>query len=270
MDPNDKDIVFPTDADLKAPVPDSPLKLYKKQSLSGRHTVRNDKMHRFMPPQEYLRKERRPGVKGRQRAREVIKFDPLDPYSGSDSEDDLMKPVLPLVRSPTRSDSMATLTEEQQTKGSRGAERKPKGDPLSEGEEDVTTGRLDSRDAEKWTPDFIRRHSLKHQPSFAAISQAGTASSDTLTTPTFSPVPATPSLLKAIERVNAAQQEAFVQNPGAIEGLPLSVPPSTIDREQPQHRGPDWDGFWSDVKDKAGHGFQHRRDGVGPGMAKRR
>lgn len=270
MDPIDRDIVFPADADLKMPIPDSPLKLYKKQSLSGPHTVRNDKTRRFTPPQEYLRKERRPGVKGRQRTRELIKFDPLDPYSASDSEDEgLKKPVQPFVRSPTRSDSMATLTEEQPTKGLKGSGKTKKGVPLSEDEEDVTTGRMNGRDGEKWTPDFIRRHSLKHQSSSAAISQAGTASSNTLTAPVFSPVPATPSLIKAIERVNAAQQEVFTPTPGAIEGLPLSRTPSTSGGEQPHLRGHNWNAFWSDVKDKAGHGFQHRRDGGGAGMAKR-
>ncbi|KAI1793230.1 hypothetical protein LXA43DRAFT_1001489 [Ganoderma leucocontextum] len=269
MDPIDKDIVFPTDADLKTPIPDSPLKLYKKQSLSGPHTVRNGKTRRFTPPQEYLRKERRAGVKGRQRTRELIKFDPLDPYSESDSEDeDLKKAVPPFMRSPTRSGSMGTLTEEQPLKGSKGPRNKPKGDPLSEDEQDVTTGRMDGRDGEKWTPGFIRRPSLKHQSSSAAISQAGTASSNTLTAPVFSPVPATPSLIKAIERVNAAQQEAFAPNWSAIEGLPLSTPPPTADAEQPQHRGHNWNAFWSDVKDKAGHGFQHRRDGAGAGIVR--
>ncbi|PIL22324.1 hypothetical protein GSI_15012 [Ganoderma sinense ZZ0214-1] len=267
MDPIDKDIVFPTDADLKTPIPDSPLKLYKKQSLS--HAVRNDKTRRFTPPQEYLRKERRPGVKGRQRTREMIKFDPLDPYSASDSEDeDLKKPVLPFVRSPTRSDSMATLTEEHPTETSKGVEKTRKGDQLSEDEEDVTTARMNGRD-EKWTPDFIRRHSLKHQSSSAAISQTGTASSNTLTVPVFSPVPATPSLIKAIERVNAAQQEAFGQTSSAIDGLPLSRPPSVSGEDQPQLPRHNWNAFWSDVKDKAGHGFHHRRDGAGGGMAKR-
>ncbi|TBU27061.1 hypothetical protein BD311DRAFT_724967 [Dichomitus squalens] len=270
LDPIDKDIVFPTDADLKKPIPDSPLKLYKKQSLSAPHTLRDDKPRPFTPPQEYLRKERRPGVKGRQRTREVVKFDPLDPYSASDSEDeDLKKAVPPFVRSPTRSDSMATLTEEQPTKGSKGVAKRAKEDPLSEDEQDVTAVRTDRHGRDKWTPDFIRRHSLKHQSSSIALSQAGTASSQTLTAPVFSPVPATPSLIKAIERVNAAQQEAFVQNPRETDGLPLSTPSVTSQSEQGPHRGHDWNTFWSDVKNKAGHGFQHRRDGAGAGEAKR-
>lgn len=270
MDPLDKDIVFPTDADLKKPIPDSPLKLYKKQSLSTPRALRDEKPRRFTPPQEYLRKERRPGVKGRQRTREVIKFDPLDPYSGSDSEDEnLKKAVPPFVRSPTRSDSMATLTEEQPTKGSKGAIKKTNEDPLSDDERDVTAARTDGQDGDKWTPDFIRRHSLKHQSSSAMLSQAGTASSHTLTAPVFSPVPATPSLIKAIERVNTAQQEAFAQNLRTTDGLPPSTPSATNPGEQPPHRGHDWNAFWGDVKNKAGHGFQHRRDGAGVGDSRR-
>ncbi|KAI0714087.1 hypothetical protein C8T65DRAFT_645461 [Cerioporus squamosus] len=250
LDPVGKDVIFPTDAELKLPVPDSPLKLYKKRSLAGPHASPHDQPRRFTPPQDYLRKDRRPGVKGRQRTRELIKFEPLDPYAESDSDEDedLKKGVPAFVRSPTRSDSMATLADEQPA-------RKAKNDPLSEDEQDVTANRMH----------FLRRHSLAHKASTAAISQAGTGSSTTLTPTAFTPVPATPSLIKAVERVNAAQREAFS---GSTDGLPLSVSvstsvPATPGAAPPEPRPHNWNAFWDDVKTKAGHGFHpHRRDGA--------
>ncbi|RPD54670.1 hypothetical protein L226DRAFT_90545 [Lentinus tigrinus ALCF2SS1-7] len=251
LDPVDKDIVFPTDAELKLPVPDSPLKLYKKRSLAGPHATHHDKPRRFTPPQEYLRKDRRPGVKGRQRTRELIKFEPLDPYTQSDSDDDedFKKGVPPFVRSPTRSDSMATLADDQPA-------RKTKDDPLSDTEQDVTANRTH----------FLQRHSLAHRASSAAISQAGTGSSTTLTPVAFTPVPATPSLIKAVERVNAAQREVFSRS---TDGLPLSSSiPSTPVAQPVEPRPHNWNAFWDDVKTKAGHGFHpHRRDGAVDGAS---
>ena len=258
MDPVGKDVVFPTDADLKLPIPDSPLKLYKKRSLATAPSSPRDAIRRFTPPQDYLRKERRPEIKGRQRTREAIKFDPLDPYAESDSDDEVLKrSVPPFVRSPTRSNSMTTLAEEPPAKGPR--EGVPKEVvPSSEDEEDVTTSRARRERGEKWTPDFIRRHSLVHKGSSATISQAGTGSSNTLTPIAFSPVPATPSLIKAVARVNAAQQDAHSQNVRTMEGLPqLSFTSTTPPINH--HHGHGWDTFWHDVKTKAGHGF-HRVD----------
>ena len=266
MDPLDKDVVFPTDADLKLPIPDSPLKLYKKRSLAGPRSMHNEQPRRFTPPQECLRKDRKAAAKGRQRTREVIKFDPLDPYSASDSDDDddLKKGVPPFVRSPTRTDSMATLADEQPAKIDS---KRAKDDPLSEDEQDVTSSR--TRGA-KWQPEFLQRHQLAHKASAAAISTAGTGSSNTLTPAVFTPVPATPSLIKAVERVSAAQQEAF-SAARPTEGLPSSSSsPSTPAAVVPEPRGHNWDAFWHDVKTKAGHGFhpqptQDRRSGAGSG-----
>ncbi|KAI0325043.1 hypothetical protein GY45DRAFT_1330853 [Cubamyces sp. BRFM 1775] len=283
-DPIDKDIVFPADADLKRPIPDSPLKLYKKKSLAGPHLS----VRRFTPPQELLRKDRRPVLGGRTRTREVIKFDPLDPYtlSDSDEEDDFKKAVPAFVRSPTRTDSMATLTNDSPVATKHTTETRPSGrrvqmDALSDDEEDVTAiatrERNTSPSGEKWSPDFIRRHSqrqLNHKPSSAGFSQAasssyGTSSSNTLT-PAVLPVPATPSLIKAVERVNAAQQEAFAnQAARSMEGLPMTSALGSAEEPrgpQPHPRGHNWDAFWHDVKTKAaGHGFQHRREGGGQG-----
>ncbi|KAI0350347.1 hypothetical protein OH77DRAFT_1489218 [Trametes cingulata] len=278
-----KDIVFPTDADLKLPVPDSPLKLYKKNSLAGSHSPKRS-VRRFTPPQELLRKERRPVLGGRGRTREVIKFDPLDPYtlSDSDEEDDLKKAAPAFVRAPTRTDSMATLTDDKPSpakgvldKPTRG--RKMTMESLSDDEEDVTScatrEKTTSPKGDKWSPEFIRRHSqrqLNRKQSSAGFSQAasssnGTGSSNTLTPAAFTPVPATPSLIKAVERVNAAQQEAFANHPArSTEGLPMPSPVSDAQemQRQPQGhpQGHNWDAFWRDVKTKAGHGFHHRRD----------
>ncbi|OSD02412.1 hypothetical protein PYCCODRAFT_1410891 [Trametes coccinea BRFM310] len=276
--PTDTDIVFPADADLKRPIPDSPLKLYKKTSLAGPHGPPAG-ARRFTPPQEVLRKDRKP-VLGRGRTREVIKFDPLDPYamSDSDSDDDhdeeLKKGAARVfVRSPTRTDSMATLTDDKPSPAKSPLEKHAQGrhakrDPLSDAdEEDVTAlaarlGQGSPSPGEKWSPDFIRRHSqrhLHHAPSSAgASSSAGTGSSNTLTPALFAPVPATPSLIKAVERVSAAQQEAFSRQ---TEGLPMPSPPVGTGTQPGHVRAPNWDAFWHDVKAKAkaGHGFHHPR-----------
>ncbi|KAI9064645.1 hypothetical protein FKP32DRAFT_1591267 [Trametes sanguinea] len=273
-DPIDKDIIFPADADLKRPIPDSPLKLYKKKSLAGSHSPPQTS-RRFTPPQELLRKDRKP-VLGRGRTREVIKFDPLDPYALSDSDsddDELKKAPHALVRSPTRTDSMATLTDDKPPLEKQAKGRHVKMDPLSDDEEDVTTVAARQRSTspgEQWSPDFIRRHSqrqLHHQPS-----SAGTGSSNTLTPAVFTPVPATPSLIKAVERVNAAQQEAFTRQAArSTDGLPLPMSSAHTEGQAVPSphvghvRGPNWDAFWHDVKTKAGHGFHQRRDGGGGG-----
>ncbi|KAH9849519.1 hypothetical protein C2E23DRAFT_839591 [Lenzites betulinus] len=243
-DPIDKDIIFPADL--------------------------------FTPHPELLRKDRKP-VLSRGRTREIIKFDPHDPYtlSDSDDEDDLMKIAPTFLRAPTRTDSMATLTNEKPSPAKGAPDgRRAKVDPLSDGEEDVTSGasreRTTSPTGDNWSPGFIRRHSqrpLAHRQSTAAFSQAasssnGSGSSATLAPAAFTPVPATPSLIKAVERVNAAQQEAFAnQAARSTDGLPIP----SAGAEQAPYQGPPhgrhWDAFWRDVKTKAGHGFHHRRDG---------
>ena len=166
------------------------------------------------------------------------------------------------MRAPTRTDSMATLAEEQPAKIDP---KLTKVDPLSDDEQDVTASRTRApRDGTKWQPDFLQRHTLVHKASSAVISQAGTGSSNTLTPVAFTPVPATPLLIKAVERVSAAQQEAF-SNMRPSDGLPSSSSSSIPAAAVPEPRGHNWDAFWHDVKSKAGHGFQQHpsRDGAG-------
>lgn len=215
----------------------------------------------------------------RGRTRELIKFDPLDPYALSDSDDDedLKKAVPAFVRSPTRTDSMATLTNEgpSPVKGTSG--RRVRIDTLSDDEEDVTSGvareQTAASNGENWSPDFIRRHSqrqLGHKQSVAGFSQAASShgSSATLAPATFVPLPATPSLIKAVERVNAAQHQAFAsQAARSTDGLPMPSPLAGAGPTPPQGhaQGRHWDSFWHEVKTKAGHGFHHRQD-IGGGI----
>lgn len=220
----------------------------------------NEQPCRFTPPQEYLRKDRRPGFKGRQRTCKVIKFHLLDPYaavSDSDDEEDLKKGVPAFVCLPTCTDSMATLADKQPAKLDS---KKGKDDPVSEDEQDVTTSRTP---AAKWHPEFFQRH---HKASSAAVSQAGTSLSTTLTPVTFMSVPATLSLIKAVEGVSAAQQEAFSMAP-TMEGLlPSSLSHTNPAAAVPKPHGHNWDMFCHDVKSKAGHEFQPqlpRRNGTG-------
>lgn len=138
----------------------------------------------------------------------------------------------------------------------------------SDFEDDVTTGatRLppSGLDGAGWQPGFLRRASLKAEseahrsPSVAPSSQHSAPSSQRTAVeqsassslpaspvipPAFTPVPATPSLIRAIERVQAAYNPATT-SPTAD---PLSDEP----------KGPKWNYFWQEVKAKAGHEHSH-------------
>jgi hypothetical protein len=105
---------------------------------------------------------------------------------------------------------------------------------------------------EDWSPGFLRKH--RHA--------SATTSSRTAVSVPMSPmlpppgaVPVTPSLMKALDRVAAAQQAAFVSEappsnstePRSTDGLPTDM------RGGEEYTGPQWDVFWKDVRYKARH-----------------
>jgi hypothetical protein len=131
----------------------------------------------------------------------------------------------------------------------------------SDHEEDVTAHvdrikRRVSRDAPGWSPDFLAKHrngtSAGSNRSIPALATLGAA-----------PVPATPSLIKAMERVAVAQREAFGpqgERTQTTAGLPDSsstaideATPKIKEAEQSEKRnGARWQEFWREVKVKAG------------------
>lgn len=200
---------------------------------------------------------------------------------------------------PTRSDSMATLVNETQpAKSIIGADgdvidiEREKARPFqlrskaerevgrnmpdySDYEEDVTAGATCPqvpRDSPEWSPAFLHRHfAHSAQPhtlsppakGLSSANSATYASSHMLTTSPlpYTPVPATPSLIRAIDRISAAQQAAYkpLSSP-ATPPLMASVRDGLpIHSGEPRCglHGPKWELFWKDVKEKAGNGLGH-------------
>lgn len=284
-----KEIVYPTDIDLKRPVP-SPIRLQKRLSIAK--TGSGD----IISPWErlqHLQKPRRKSGRGFKRTREAVKFRPLDVESLSSSDDErddndthgassVSHAELSRVeRSSSRADSSVTLTNHELRKvpldgNLANAMSAEKGDTIAihDGVKAVKDDTLDYSDFEEdvastimgptglpkssmWSPAFLRRHSVQssevqsHRPSMTPQRAANNNSShiDASSTLRFSPIPATPSLIRAIDRLAVAQQAAY--DP---------LPPLVREQERGHNidhavgaRHPQWQAFWHDVKMKAGH-----------------
>ncbi|KAG5648320.1 hypothetical protein DXG03_004892 [Asterophora parasitica] len=123
-----------------------------------------------------------------------------------------------------------------------------------------------------WTPGFMRRYS-SIDGSAGEASSSGSRSVAPVLVP-MGAVPATPSLIKALDRISAAQRDAF--GPGnmssspelpssnqlygkkslaKVDGLPkvqkLDDAGDEDGEEMDKRRAPKWDDFWREVKDKA-------------------
>ncbi|KAF7324766.1 hypothetical protein MKEN_00518400 [Mycena kentingensis (nom. inval.)] len=114
----------------------------------------------------------------------------------------------------------------------------------SDYEEDVTShGNSKGGNDPDWKPAFLHRHSsaAKSNGFSSTASQRTAVSSSNTKSPPLGAVPATPSLIKALDRIAVAQKDAFTPPPHT-EGMP--------DPASPQD-GPGWDRFWKDVRDRA-------------------
>ncbi|KAH8834354.1 hypothetical protein DL96DRAFT_1491540 [Flagelloscypha sp. PMI_526] len=208
--------------------------------------------------------------------REAIKFRPLGDAELSSSDDD-SEPLSPATQRPwlkskaSNASSSRTLVEEgvDYDKDLEALRRKKQGfgekevPEYSDGE-DVTEGLKTPRktsgsttDVESttgWSPKFLQqRTSSSNSHSTQPHSSTGTTRSQG-----FKPVPATPSLIRAIDRVQAAHREAYRAAP---DGLPkLEEEPETMsirqeelpqqtEEEQPKPHG-GWASFWRDVERK--------------------
>jgi hypothetical protein len=118
-------------------------------------------------------------------------------------------------------------------------------------EEDLTVQNCkgEERDKEEgWSPGFLRRH----QPSSAPTS---------MSMPGAVSMPATPSLIKAVDRIAVARREAYgARSPPVVPGSRQEsiaegrVTGSDDDRDGQrvrQQRAPRWEEFWREVRTKA-------------------
>lgn len=210
-----------------------------------------------------------------------LNVDDLSSDSEEDSDGDDLKPPVKtwaVEHRPSLSrNSSVTLADEDALRGSADkdaqvASPRPRAGldtpDYSDFEDDVTAGatRLPPSGPEgaDWQPGFLRRASLKaeseaHRSTSAAPSSQHSAPSSQRTAverpassslpaspvipPAFTPVPATPSLIRAIERVQAAY------NPAATSSI--------ADSPSEEPKGPKWNSFWQEVKAKAGHEHAH-------------
>lgn len=122
-----------------------------------------------------------------------------------------------------------------------------------EEEEDLTVqsykGEERDKEEEGWSPGFLRRH----QPSSPPRS---------MSMPGAVPIPATPSLIRAVDRIAVARREAYgARSPPVVPGSRQEsvsegqqVMGSDDDRDGQrvrQQRAPRWEEFWREVKTKA-------------------
>lgn len=209
------------------------------------------------------------------RARRTIKFSPQDDDS-SDSGEGSTHEKADLWPLASRTNSSATLIDGQRSDGSsllqppaRRWLTKPGEIPdYSDGEEDIANAiRREKGDrGSVWPPEFIRRHSTRVTTSTSINTtpsvrltespepQGGSrhrsdrphsrpvsSSPSSLLAADVTSVPATPSLIKAVERITIAHEALHRSHSATV----TPIPPSE------QERKASWDAFWSDVKTRA-------------------
>jgi hypothetical protein len=193
------------------------------------------------------------------RKRKAVKFGTVNPDDlSSDDEDDPLSTPPPLARR-TSTLSSVTLTNGSNTgswtvspmKGDQ--ERVPPARRVvlrgndndtpeySDYEEDVTNAQVQTgefRNPQDWKPPFLSRHG----------SNAANLAS------TIGAVPITPSLIRAVDRIAAAQAQAY----GSSSGPDTSAATPEVDTESVLVRKQRWEVFWRDVTAKASEGTNAR------------
>jgi len=137
----------------------------------------------------------------------------------------------------------------------------------SDFEDDVTAVR--DRDVPGWSPGFLRQH---RDSGGSSTTSQQTAVERTQSSPApEGAVPATPSLIKALDRIAIAQQAAFgavprvrplrpglpsqkSSEPAMTSGLPKPQLPLRADSAAENNKAANWDTFWKEVREKARHG----------------
>ncbi|EJD50551.1 hypothetical protein AURDEDRAFT_84291 [Auricularia subglabra TFB-10046 SS5] len=181
----------------------------------------------FSSPQNRLRVNKRRATSGGTTA---VKFQPLAQDLSSDSEEDELDkkyPLRPFAKRASTSGSSVTAVSER----ARG--KLPRGPDDDVDYSDVEVPALkhrQSRDVPGWKPGFLSR--------------AHTETGDAAAPPPPGAVPATPSLIKALERVQQAQTSAYGSAPQTPQP---GSPKSDAGPDGPER----WQGFWADVQTMA-------------------
>jgi hypothetical protein len=238
--------------------------------------LRNHEPYEFQQSPAFLKKGRSVGherfqarMGGKKRGC-AVKFRPVggDPglSSDEDEEGDPLSPMSPTkaprpwLRQKMSMASTTTLVDDASAKGKDidfdkemgrvyGAKKRiadrDEAPEYSDYEEDVTN--LASRDGKdkEWSPGFLKRHrsGVNAVSSTASQRTAVASSKSDSRAPPLGAVPATPSLIKALDRIAVAQKDAFSDAPA--DGMPAPGSP------QEEYKGARWGDFWKDVKDKA-------------------
>lgn len=99
-----------------------------------------------------------------------------------------------------------------------------------------------------WHPAFLERHHPTQLPTAEGLHRSQSAN----------PIPATPSLIKALDRIAVAQRDAFGPPPGTVvSGLPTpnvdvaSSPERERGLKSGGEKAPRWEDFWREVRVKA-------------------
>src|SRR6266702_543690 len=259
---NAPDILFPPD-DKYTLSPHMSFEHNRQGFSPGRPTTQ--RTFSFDEPPRLLRKQtQRPLARLRglanaeshgYRKREAVKFGAVDPGDlSSDAEDDpLSSPPPPARRTSTRSSS-ATLTN-----GSNEGSRRIS--PGQGGSEKVAAAKrvaLEANDASApeysdYEEDAInfktqttdRRNSPGWKPPFLVRNGSNTAS----TAESIAVVPMTPSLIRAVDRIEAAKTQAY-GSPTPVDSS--ATTPDAHTAETGPARKQRWEAFWHDVTSKAG------------------
>jgi hypothetical protein len=161
-------------------------------------------------------------------------------------------------------DPLATLDYEKEIEAVKGKLRRTDADIVdgeveySDYEEDVPSKNERSgksfttdRDGEHWSPAFLVRHQTQLSPRKPT---PGPPMAQIV--PGAMPVPATPSLIKAIDRIAIAQKDAFgiagtvpVKDPAKLN--PVSEAADVGVTTNRTERAPRWEEFWREVRVKA-------------------
>jgi hypothetical protein len=274
--------------ELATPPPPYPPRLHKSFVAPFASNILSQSPPPFSPPKRppFLKKRStKPRIEKSFRKREAVRFRSAEELSSSDSDSDsgpawssagrsssatLITPLTPPSRVKTDTALEYSDYEDNQDAKDKNAPSSPKrGEP-------------------GWSPVFIRKASLARTASSSSRSSSTggltTPGSDTrsktsgLTTPGSGPastrsstsaklappgsplraVPATPSLIRAIERIERAQGDAYgfpVAHPSNADkpGSPVTMATPETDKEEREEQ---WARFWKDVKDRAGHHHQ--------------
>jgi len=209
------------------------------------------------PPLARLHELKNAGGHGRRR-RELVKFgvaNPDDLSSDDEDEDDPLSapPPRPTRRTSTYSSvtlingsssgsQRFSLTKEDQEKlaSAKRTVFRGKDDAApeySDYEEDVTNAQAEARehrDSLDWKPPFLTRHASNASKPARPIGA----------------VPMTPSLIRAVDRIAAAQAQAYESSPGSDP----SAATCDVQAEGASARKQRWEAFWRDVTAKVAEG----------------